>query len=680
MALKYYIDYTNISNDEIRVEIHQDSFIGTALAIQGKATLKQASVDSVLSPLRGMGLSLDLEASKDLDFTDLYSEKETEFKVFLYRNSVRLFAGFIKPDGLWQDFVRDNWIISLECIDGLGVLKNLRFVNPDGDSFVGYMTEEDIIYYCLNRTTLDLPINVKIGLSAVGQAETNKAITSKIRLNTERFYKDSEEDEDKEIMDCEEILKSILEKYNAVIQQHEGEWCIFRPLDVFIPNTTLGSQGFNEFYRYDRNAVGLITANGSVKKISKRTHYQLGSNINGFFPHHASENQRIEIKGAVSAFRVKFAYGLVASLLGNPKFLNNASGWDRGAGARSTFLPSGGIEWKPPINRLGWNSLSAYEYRRSSNLQVKKDDSLMLEVNGITSGFLRGFRFSMRLISSVGTYYLHNNEWLAGNLIGITTEVGTYKDVTINCYDDNNNNYGAYLKLGTGVDENIRLQIADIPEDGLIQLTIYRPSLEVTPEEFIINESNNDLSGVNFTCGNIGAETYAKLYSFDLKPNEGDREREGERHTAYATPAKSSDIEEPKEVFNGDLESDIYVGAMKLSDGTNTTYWYRDGYFEREELLRIMVEDRIRLQNKVQKVFSGGVFGYLPSLAVIQINNLQGKFLPTAYSWDSKQDLCNFTMQEFYNDNLTSSEDPGADLLYDKSYDRGRVIKPTIAG
>lgn len=660
MGLKYFIEYYNISNDFIRIEISQKGFKGTALEVFGKATITQASVNNIFSPIRGMGMTLDLEANKDLDFTDLYSESETDFKVSLSRNNQVIFLGFIKPDGIWSDFVRDNWIISLDCIDGLGVLKNLRFINEEGGRYVGLMTEEEIIRVCLKRTSLDLPINSRIMLRPYGAENIEVSVLAKIRLHTERFYKDAEEEDDKEIMDCEEILKSILEKYNAVIQQHNGEWYIFRPRDIIHGNTDDGLE--NSFFRYKKGEL--------LRLQDTKTQYKIGSNINGFFPHHAGENQRIEIKGGAGAFRAKFDYGLLLNLIQNPTFEVGDDNIPFGWGAftpKFTPIKGGGLEWKSTRDdslKRRWNN-GFYELRQLDNIIVEKGDSFKLKLNALTVGWMSYFPVVVTLYSNRGYKYLVDNEW---SVYTGYTKLGDYIEKTAYC-----NNKPQQQFIGTGVEYDFSLQTPPVDDDGYIFIQILRPHL------FQPNDDTFPCAQINTGMNLRYPESYAKLYSFEIEPSDEAKEREGETHTAYRVPFTSTDVEEPLEVFNGDLVTDVYAGVMKLRSGKNTTTWQQIGVDEQKELLQIMAMDRIKLQYKAQKVFSGGVFGYLPSFSIITIDKIDGRFLPTSFSWDSQNDLCNFVLNELF-----APEDYAGDIeeiiQYEKKYSRGKVIKPTIAG
>ena len=70
--LKYFFQYKNIVNDEYRCEIYNNQYFGNATEIKGRATIEKGRVKDHLEPIRGTGLSLDLEASTELTLEDLY--------------------------------------------------------------------------------------------------------------------------------------------------------------------------------------------------------------------------------------------------------------------------------------------------------------------------------------------------------------------------------------------------------------------------------------------------------------------------------------------------------------------------------------------------------------------------------------------------------------------------------
>ena len=121
-------------------------------------------------------------------------------------------------------------MLSIDCYDCLNILKDLSFVKSDGLFFRNNMSELNAIYYSLIRTKLDLPINVCIDVfNSEYSFDIYHSILEQVYINTERFYQDVEKEN---IMDCNEVVSSILATYNASIIQMNGEWFIYRPIDV----------------------------------------------------------------------------------------------------------------------------------------------------------------------------------------------------------------------------------------------------------------------------------------------------------------------------------------------------------------------------------------------------------------------------------------------------------------
>ena len=86
----------------------------------------------------------------------------------------------------------------------------------------------------------------------------------------------------------------------------------------------------------------------------------------------------------------------------------------------------------------------------------------------------------------------------------------------------------------------------------------------------------------------------------------------------------------------------------------------------------ISAEDDLRIQSAPVKLFSGDIYGQIPYLSVISINNVFGLFMFIEYSYDIKENILSGKMMQMYNNEL-------GDILYNFSYDYGNnTIKPTI--
>jgi len=310
---KYFIrnDYTGYF-----VQIFEAGFSGISTEIFGKISFDKGSVDNILDPIRGTGLNLQLEANPSLTFDEFSEADEKTYTVKATKNSVTVFNGFLKPDGVTQSFVRDIWVVDLDFIDGLGTLKDLSFVKSNGFTFTGKLSMFEVIEACLARTGIVMTINSFIDVHYIDYAGTN--ILKDTYINSERFVKV----DDNTIMTCEEVLNSVLNIFSACITQQDGQWCVYRP-NEFTNNVTFIDNTLNTTF---------------VKNLYKK----VGSQIDNYFPHHSNGNQQIQTKGAISAYRLNYKYGFKTGMNSNPTLHHDSAlifdSWTKATNLYGTVL------------------------------------------------------------------------------------------------------------------------------------------------------------------------------------------------------------------------------------------------------------------------------------------------------------------------------------------------------
>ena len=194
MAQKYSIIYDDVESVEHECQIYDDDYSGAIIAVQGRVFLDASKTNDPLEAIRGLGLRVELEADEDLTYEDLYSEEEKSFPVKYIRDSVTLFDGWLNPEGWYESSVADRWKVSFDCVDGLGYLENLSFVNTDGTQITGRKTQLEVIRLALLRTDLqnDSPEGITDD-QARGEAlrclhcDCRKYDTCKLRIYAEKY-------------------------------------------------------------------------------------------------------------------------------------------------------------------------------------------------------------------------------------------------------------------------------------------------------------------------------------------------------------------------------------------------------------------------------------------------------------------------------------------------------------
>jgi hypothetical protein len=613
LNLKYYLIY-----GDYRLNIYKKNYLGTSSEIRGSMVLTKGSVDTILETIRGSGLNLSLEAKSGLTFDEFILEDEFTYKTELLKSNQIIFNGYIKPDGVQQSYVADEWLVNITSTDGLGALKDLSFVQTNGLPFKDKLSMYEVIKGCLDRTRLSMTINTCVDVFYLDYDGENTLKDTYI--NSERFIKDIN---DNVIMDCNEVLNSILNLFSAVVTQQDGQWWVYRPNDI--------GNGIVTFINNDTDQT-------FVKNIS----VELGSQIDNYYPHHCGGNQQIEVLGAISAYRLNYQYGFLDGFITN-KNLNhdgflNFDGWNAMPyfGQRVVNIPNdtSGLIMSPNY-RLELPYIN--EVLKSNSITVLKGTILKLTIKVKAYAYQNSFLFKIK--TSDGYYFGTFRE-------GETFESGEWST-----------NPNTFVGILLGEFDNPQ------PSEGTLTVTLL-PILNDCNIEIII------LSPIFFYPNQQGlTEVNYIQITDDVIKKSG---QVGEFHTVTRGTPPSSITKENQKVFNGDSRN-IFIGAIYKSDKTTpTTQWTRKNRFETKPLLLISAEDDLRIQSAPVKLFSGDIFGQIPYLSVISINNVFGLFMFIEYSYDIKENILSGKMMQMYNNEL-------GDILYNFSYDYGNnTIKPTI--
>lgn len=612
--LKYFLIY-----GDYLLNIYKKNYVGTASEIHGEVVITKGSVDTILETIRGTGLNLSLEANETLTFDEFILEEEFTYKTELKKLGVTIFNGYIKPDGVQQSYVADEWLINITSTDGLGALKDLSFVQTNGLPFKDKLSMYEVIKGCLDRTRLSMPINTSIDLSYLDYSGTN--VLKDTYVNSDRFIKS---DQDKVLMDCNEVMNSILNLVSAVITQQDGQWWVYRPND-------LGS-GYATFINNTTNTTFV-----------KNMNVELGSQIDNFYPHHCGGNQQIEVKGAISAYRLNYQYGFLDGYIVNSNLNHdgelNYDGWTQEFyfNEHAINIPNdtSGLVMKP-IPYFG--SVILEKVLKTNPITIEAGSVLTFKTKITSSAFANIFYFQIK--TSDG-YYLNRNIERGYPDPFWTTNTNSYILISCGLTGSTNSTIRDYS-----------LTLPPVPNNCTIEVIICCPD-RLLSYEIGLTEVN-----------------YIQITNDILKKNGW----VGEFHTVTRGNPPSSITKENQKVFNGD-SSNLFIGAIyKANKIDTTTLWTRKNRFEQKALLQISAEDDLRIQSSAIKVFSGDVYGEIPYLSIVKINNIFGKFMFIEYNYNIKTNISSVKLLQFFDNEL-------GDIQYLFSYDYGNnTIKPTIVG
>ena len=652
------VNFTDPEENIYRIEINDPDFEGTKRIVQGAATLSYPTTKT-MDVLRGSTLKMELEASNDTSYYSFLVETvgDAKLPVILYRNGNIHWSGFIKPDGIVESFVNDYWILNVQAIDGLGYLENTSFIKDNGDSYSGPMKELDILARCLNLTGQEINFRLYDFNIYFTQFENIAPVISQTPItdtyiNTDRF---KQTDNEASPFNAKEVLESLLKKYGAYVTQQDGVWNVVRLIDYFSKSITM------QYFEFDFN--GVYTGNTD----SPDRVFTLGSQINNFYPHHANANQQKYYKTSLGAYKVLYKYGFVESVMLNSNLIfNNADGdidnW-------RTLSPYGGpnyIEYNS--TRDGFQAL--FKTQKDENWlclesvqsqKVKAFDILTIEVETVFEVRVLGtteHRAFIQLIGDDGINYFLNDESPA--------KWGT---------DQTAVRFFSQSVIGENLEgtQNFKVDCQDCPVGGVLKVQFLLPSY-------------NGFSAGGFT----------KINKFSIKAKQ--LNVEGESFTAIRSQdepnrrkrSSAAVVEKNEDIFVGDNQNDIYNGSIEDAQGKNTIYWSKkipNGVIDiqkRFPLLNWLVRDRLQISSGNSLTFSGGVYGYLPYLSVILIDNIGvpiqdpvklHRFLTTKYNYDLSRNIISIDYERIFQKNINDDV-----RVFGPVLEGSKVVKPLIRG
>ena len=602
------------SPDEYLCNILQLDYEGLASEIQAQQNPIQINYQNTsnnkLEPIIGSECTLNLIATEDFELEDLYTENEREFLVEIFKNDSLIWSGFIIPDGCQEAFTFAPYPISVNAVDGLGLLKNLSYVQNDGNFYLGKQSFIEVIEACLTR--LDAPsleLNTCVNIYDVTMTEGNAFDPlAQGYVNAERYLKDDQVTP----MNCEEVLKSILEEWTAVMIQSEGQWYIYRPTELAITGSLIFRKYLDGQRIYDQP-----TFTSDLNAL-------LGGESEGvidapFF--HINTDQLKMIDKPYKNASMAFNYGQNINLLINSNFQGatlvgpddvEIPDWSKTGVVDNEISIDGGIIFYKVSSFTDTNFFEndSYEF-----ILEGSEIRLTVDYKSIPDGVNTNMIFGVELIEGLNTWYLQG---IGGGQYSWVKDPPLSKRVILSS------------DFGTS---STSIVSQPTPVDGSIKFKIYPPE-----------SLNGDIIYYNVSL------------SIAIK----DTDPRGEIHTATQT-GKFTFVPQTTNVFNGDTITKS-IGAIYGPDETTlTTLWNRRGisesalaepYEESKEFLRIAVEEKQRLYAGPFVQFEGSIFGYFNPLTRWSINLIEGYFMNLSLNYDLQQNICKAVLGRIINNEI----------------------------
>lgn len=214
---KYTAEFWDNEQKQYRIDIEEDTDVAPIEVLEMELSDTPITLEfpeqDIFSPIKTGGGTLEIIATEDRQYVDLFTSDYQKFKIILYEvtdnEDIIRFVGYIDPELYEQPLrPRTNYKISVLFNDGLASLKRIRYLDDNEDFIEGIDSAYNILKYCLNKIGL-FNENSRIiwasDLSLNATSYSNRIPLQFLICNNENYV-----DEDRIAMTCYEVIESIL--------------------------------------------------------------------------------------------------------------------------------------------------------------------------------------------------------------------------------------------------------------------------------------------------------------------------------------------------------------------------------------------------------------------------------------------------------------------------------------
>jgi len=445
-------------------------------------------------------------------------------------------SGMIAADAYEEPYMPAPYDVSFVFYDGLGKLKEIDLLNPQGDSFTGIKSQIQVLAIILAKTGLRLPINVAIDLfeSKMNVIEGFTPLEQAF-VNMDAFLK-----ADGQPMDCYAALEMLLTPYCAQVFQRDNEWWIVE-VDINRTDAVNRSYDYYQFNEYGKKD----STRRTVTQLIEHTAADASTRIR-----FVNASQHMTVKPAYKQITIEQTTGVQITLNRNSKFADSGEEpqefayWTDETGLlyAKTVQESNNLVTQAYFEGDGLNTsfTKLFEAESVEVVVGAKGARLQVSINSRIICGTSSAECKMRFKVSLGGYYLNSlGKWQ-------TTEAFIDVVQTVN----------VFVKYD--------LTTEAIPNSGLLRIYMYQAYTSVT---------GVDVVGIEFK--EVGV-SYALIGSKIQEPVKTKLENDGSYNFVPANwKIGFGDIDHENAAYM--FRNAIYTDAIgsRVSEK-----WFRRSYFE----------------------------------------------------------------------------------------------------
>lgn len=193
--------------------------------------------DDVLSPIRSSSVDINFyQTESTQDYSELFTPEDLDFKVFIYKNDVLYWQGWLYPSLVSISSSSTPINISLRAYDGIHLIKNINYFatdlnsirsSPDATDRFDYQSLLNTLTKCLYNTGVDNNYYFQCRLK---NEDVAGAAYTDFFTHTRTYHRTWIEDQVS--MTCFEVLEHICNDIGLSVYQRNGNWVVNKISDL----------------------------------------------------------------------------------------------------------------------------------------------------------------------------------------------------------------------------------------------------------------------------------------------------------------------------------------------------------------------------------------------------------------------------------------------------------------
>lgn len=383
----YRITYTSAIGDAHITEILEKGYTGSVTEVEAGTEptvyrLRGESERDKFVPIIAGEIETTFISQSEFAYLELFTNDPEQFRLQHKINGSAVWLGKVLTNQYQENYISPPYNTSIIATDGLPKLNEILFLDDFGNQLVGKISQIKLIAFILRKLGLNLSIRSACNIYASSMAKTaSDDPLAQAYVDVSRYYLL------KETPSCAEVLKWILEPYNAHIIQWDNNWNIIRVEE------RIGNWDYRQY-----NSSGVYQSNSSYTSLVDLKNSTASNRMIW-----ANRNQQMSIMPGFGAIRLLYDLGNRGNFYENGDFsLTNKINYDLPIGDQSIDVVPNltGFEiFNPTSNPIyvGYEQIESNNIALSiTNTGPNSDNYLKTDVIQLAMGNIDKLKINLR--------------------------------------------------------------------------------------------------------------------------------------------------------------------------------------------------------------------------------------------------------------------------------------------